>query len=259
MNHGFVQDLRIVGNTKAKDVSFTDGQLTNLLVESSVIDGFDISSARVFYGHLSRASVPRGSFRKTRFDRQSTIANQLLRVDDSTFGRALDAESADFTGSEWRRSAIDLTARSAVFTDAKLLDVRSFGPDLSDAVMQRVELSWGVPYMSTLGLSATRSIWTDARITGAVFDGASFAQATLGGVVCQSCQALDAVFSYAKMDGARFNEASTALDRARFSHASMRGAVLHGSAKGAILDDADLSTADLVLSLIHISEPTRPY
>jgi len=243
MSHAFVQDVRFLVNTKAKDVSFSNGQLTTLVIDSSAIDGLDISSATVHVGTFNRATIPRGSFRKARLDRQST--NQLLRVSDSTFGRALDATSASFAGSEWRRSKIDLSAPGAVFTDAKLLDVLSFGPELSGATMLRVELSFGVPYSAPLALSAPYSVWSDARITGAVFDGASFAEARMERVVCRSCQALGASFSAANLDGATFGESTTVFDRARLSHASLRGAVLHGSAKGAIFDDADLSTADV--------------
>jgi len=238
MEHATVGTIDITNDSVVRDSSFADSAIRIFGITSSQVDGLSLTSSSVDSLTLNTADMVRADLQRARF--------ADARVFGGRFSRDVNADHADFSRSTWSKVAFGIKAPWGNFTDATFTDVRAFEADLSDAKMERAKVTFGVPYAAALPLSAPRSNWTDATLTGAILDQASFAAANLTRLKCISCQAIDAVFSHANLDSADFASASTVLDRAQFTHTSLRGATLHGSAKGAAFNDADLSTANLV-------------
>ena len=122
---------------------------------------------------------------------------------------------------------------------------------------------------SLKGASLFSTQFRDAKLDGANFEGArvaaDFSRASRKGanfkdadMKNQSMGLMRGVFRSTDLEGASFENANMArvvLEYARLRGANLRDANLMGSE----LAGADLTGADVALSLIHISEPTRPY
>jgi uncharacterized protein YjbI with pentapeptide repeats len=238
MEHATIDIIDIGSESVVRDSSLADDVVQSFGISSSQLDGLSLTSSSFDQFTLDTVDFQRGDLQRARFFATTVFGGR--------FGREVNATGVDFSGSTWTNVAFSLTAPGATFTDAKLTNVRTFEPELSEAVMIRAQVTFGVPYAAALPLSAPRSNWTDAKFAGAILDQASFADANLTRITCSSCQALDAVFTGANMDHAVFGEDSTVLDRARFTKAFLGEAKLRGSARKAIFDDADLSAADLI-------------
>jgi uncharacterized protein YjbI with pentapeptide repeats len=238
MEHGTIDTLDVSENSVLRDSSLADSAIRYLSIAGSQVDGLALTASSIDTFRLDSVDVLRGDLQRARFGQSRVVGGR--------FAREVNANRADFTGSVWLGVAFGMRAPFSTFTKAQFTNVRAFEADLSDADMTGVQVTFGVPYAASVPLSAPRSNWTGATLTGVILDQASFAGANLSRVNCVACQAIDTTFTAAMMDNAVFAEASTVLDRSQFTHASLRGAVLRGSAKFARLDDADLSTADLI-------------
>ena len=204
-------------------------------IRRSTIDGLSFHHAKVNDLTLEDDVVRNASFAGSVFTKAQVLGG--------TFARSAVVDGAQLVGSTWRGVDTAASAKGTLFTGAAFADMKNFDFLLTGAGLERVTLTFAPGYGGQTRLSAPQSRWMDAKLTGVVFDGASFSDADLSRFSCANCQLLETVFSRANLSGARLTD--SVLDRAQFNRANLTGATLGKSAVGAQFDDADLTSADL--------------